>query len=286
MDTQQAAGLPTCIATFGLFCRPFSSGGETLPSRLLGRSPVPASGCVLSDLLWSSRRCTYIGCLVCRILARPPFPTLTLSSLSYFDRSPPFSSPLSLSPFLFSLFFLPLHKMRLPYTPNPPQPASEAEAAVVSRIQARRAPRPLQPLDLTLLHSPPVADGWNTFLGAVRTQTTLAADVRELAISRVAVANRAWYEWAHHAPWPWPPASPRPPWMRSRFPVPSPAPPAPPSLSEAQWAVLLYTDEMTRDVEVRDETFALLKGLFTDREVVELTATVSSPANTRDRVEG
>lgn len=85
--------------------------------------------------------------------------------------------------------------MRLPYVPDPPPTSTPEEQAIVSRIQARRAPRPLQALDLTLLHSPPVADGWNAFLGAVRTRTSIPADARELAISRVAVVNRAWYEW-------------------------------------------------------------------------------------------
>ncbi|KUI60587.1 hypothetical protein VP1G_07806 [Cytospora mali] len=90
--------------------------------------------------------------------------------------------------------------MRLPYVPNPPPTSTPEDQAIVDRITERRAPRPLQPLDLTLLHSPPVADGWNAFLGAVRTRTLIPADARELAISRVAVVNKAWYEWTHHAP--------------------------------------------------------------------------------------
>lgn len=49
----------------------------------------------------------------------------------------------------------------------------------------------------------------------------------------------------------------------------------PGALDEKQWAVLKYTDEMTRNVQVDDATFAQLKGLFTDKEVVEITATVS-----------
>lgn len=46
-------------------------------------------------------------------------------------------------------------------------------------------------------------------------------------------------------------------------------------LSEKQWAVLVYSDEMTRNVRVKDETFAKLKELFNEREVVEITTTVS-----------
>lgn len=165
--------------------------------------------------------------------------------------------------------------MRLPYVPNPPQAASPEEAQIVQRIQDRRAPRPLQSLDLALLHSPPLADGWNSFLGAVRTKTSLGDDLRELAISRVAVCNGAWYEWKHHAP------------LAAQAGVSKEALDVvktegeltglerPSVLSEKQWVVLVYTDEMTRNVQVREETFGKLKGLFSDREVVEITGTVS-----------
>ncbi|KAK5140036.1 hypothetical protein LTR04_003191, partial [Oleoguttula sp. CCFEE 6159] len=74
--------------------------------------------------------------------------------------------------------------MRLPYAPTTPSDASPSTAAIYARIAARRAPRPLIPLDLALLHSPAVADGWNGFLGAIRTQTSVPAGVLELAISR------------------------------------------------------------------------------------------------------
>lgn len=169
--------------------------------------------------------------------------------------------------------------MRLPYTPNPPQPADPAEEAIVSRITARRAPRPLQPLDLTLLHSPPVADGWNSFLGAVRTQTIVPADLRELAISRVAVVNRAWYEWMHHAPLAVGAGVPQAAmdWLKGQagdLAEPSVAAEGTDLFGEGQWAALLLADEMTRNVQVSDETFAKVKGLFGEREVVELVATV------------
>ncbi|KAI1204958.1 AhpD-like protein [Annulohypoxylon truncatum] len=173
--------------------------------------------------------------------------------------------------------------MRLPYTPNPPVPTTDEDAAIVSRMAARRAPRPLQPLDLALLHAPPVADGWNAFLGAVRTRTSLGAAVRELAICRVAVVNGAWYEWAHHAPLAVGAgvseagigvvgrevlvAGDGEKAKREALGA---------GLSEREWVVLKYADEMTRNVRVSDETFAELKGLFSEREVVEVTATVAA----------
>jgi hypothetical protein len=50
--------------------------------------------------------------------------------------------------------------MRLPYVPNPPNFTEEEEKAVVERIKERRGERGLLGLDRSLLHSPPVADGW------------------------------------------------------------------------------------------------------------------------------
>ena len=175
--------------------------------------------------------------------------------------------------------------MRIPYVPNPPKPADETEAAIVQRIEARRAPRPLQPLDLALLHSPPVADGWNSFLGAVRTKTTIPDDIREIAISRVAVVNRAWYEWMHHAPLAVKGGVSEAGLgtVKHVGPLGVAQGPAgevgvstrPETLDERQWAALVYADEMTRNVEVRQETFDALKALFSEKEVVEITATVS-----------
>lgn len=41
-------------------------------------------------------------------------------------------------------------------------------------------------------------------------------------------------------------------------------------------AVLAYTDAMTLDVQVPDEVFAKVKDVFSEREVVEVTATVAA----------
>lgn len=178
--------------------------------------------------------------------------------------------------------------MRLPYVSDPPPTTTPDDSAIVERIRARRSPRPLTPLDLALLHSPPVADGWNSFLGAVRTRTaSVPDDLRELAISRVAAVNRAWYEWGHHAP------------LAVAAGVPQAAVDAlaeatkplrlgdwkgeggaegeaGSGLTEKQWAVVVLADEMTRNVEVADETFAKVKEIFGERGTVEVVATVAA----------
>ena len=165
--------------------------------------------------------------------------------------------------------------MRLPYVDpsNPNAFQDPEESAIVSRVRARRAPRPLQPLDLTLLHSPAVADGWNSFLGAIRTKTSLSDDVREIAICRVAVVNGALYEWMHHAPLAKAGGvsdeglkllGEKDLGVRSGS-----------GLTEKQWVVVHYTDAMTKDVAVKEEVYDALKNHFSEQEIVEVTATVS-----------
>ncbi|KAI0472970.1 AhpD-like protein [Xylariaceae sp. FL0804] len=178
--------------------------------------------------------------------------------------------------------------MRIPYIPDPPPfPPGSDSAAVATRVAARRHPRPLQPLDRALLHAPPIADGWNSFLGSVRERSSLSPGLRELAVCRVAVCNGAWYEWAHHAP------LARQAGLGDAAMAVCRRDVLPQGedegadeelrrareqdgLGSREWAVLLYTDEMTRHVRVSDETFARLKACCSEREVVEVTATVAA----------
>ncbi|KAG9383735.1 4-carboxymuconolactone decarboxylase [Pyrenophora tritici-repentis] len=166
--------------------------------------------------------------------------------------------------------------MRLPYVPDPPNFTNEDDKAVEQRVRKRRGEKGLIALDRTLLHAPPVADGWNSFLGAIRTGTSLPTSVRETAICRVAVLNKAWYEWDSHSP------------LLNSSPeitpthtstilthVPHTPPPAQ-TLGPKLSAVLAYTDAMTLDVTVPEEVFTALKEQFSEKEVVEITATVAA----------
>jgi alkylhydroperoxidase family enzyme len=123
-----------------------------------------------------------------------------------------------------------------------------------------------------LLHSPPLADGWNSFLGALRQGLTLRGEIRELVILRIAVLNDAPYEWDSHV------AVARREGLkdaalralRSLHPESSPA------LSPVQKRVLALTDSMTRVVQVPDATFDPLRSDFTATELVELVATIAA----------
>lgn len=187
--------------------------------------------------------------------------------------------------------------MRLPYMPaTPPTPSSSSTSdpsttAAYVQLSARRAPNPLLALDRALLHSPPVASGWSSFLGAIRQETSLPADIRELCICRVAILNGAAYEWEHHAPilksegklseealeevkerkaWRgWENAVGDNGEEKEKGQVEG-------RLSERQKAVLAYADAMTIGIKVSDEIFAWLRRLFDDREIVEITATVAA----------
>ena len=210
--------------------------------------------------------------------------------------------PDNLFPILFpifpNLFQQPtVSKMRLPYMPATAPTTSSSSmsdpstTAAYEQLSARRAPNPLLALDRALLHSPPVASGWSSFLGAIRQQTSLPTDIRELCICRVAVLNGATYEWEHHAPilksegklseealedvkerkaWQgWENAWGKDETGREEGDVGG-------ALSERQRAVLAYADAMTIGIKVSDEIFALLRRSFDDRETVEITATVAA----------
>ena len=185
--------------------------------------------------------------------------------------------------------------MRLPYMPaTPPTPSSSSTSdpsttTAYAELSARRAPNPLLALDRALLHSPPVASGWSSFGRAIRQQTSLSADIRELCICRIAILNGAAYEWEHHVPIlksegklsddALEEVKERKAWRgwenavgedgKEKGEVEG-------RLSERQRAVLAYADAMTISIKVSDDIFAWLRKLFDDREIVEITATVAA----------
>lgn len=166
--------------------------------------------------------------------------------------------------------------MRLPYAPSvPPEGSSSSVTEIYERIAARRKPRPLIPLDLTLLLSPPVADGYNAFVGALRTQTVVPQSILELAISRVAILTEAVYEWNVHAGLALK-AGLQPKVLSIARNAPSgKVCEFADELGDVDVAVLQYTDEVTVKVKVKDSTFESLRKHFNDREVLELTTVIA-----------
>jgi AhpD family alkylhydroperoxidase len=151
-------------------------------------------------------------------------------------------------------------------------PGTEGTDEIAARIRARRGGT-LHPLDEMLLHSPQLADGWNSFLGAVRRRMSLPDALRELVILRIAVLNGADYEWAAHEP-----DARRAGLNDAQLDaVKRMAVPIPDSVfSEVQRLAIAYADAVTINVHVSDEVFDALRPHFTEKELVELTATVAA----------
>lgn len=145
----------------------------------------------------------------------------------------------------------------------------DIDGELLRAMRARRGGRLLN-LDRQLLHSGPLARGWNDLMGAIRGQTLLDGALRELVILRVAVLNRAPYEFAQHAPVALAEGVSQDQvdavrdWQGS-------------ALFDARSRdVLAYTDAMTLHVQVPQPLFDALRAHLSDREVVELTATVAA----------
>ncbi len=80
----------------------------------------------------------------------------------------------------------------------PVVPGTRAElSAIESSIKAQRGDSSL--LYQVLLNSAPLADGWEKMLSAVRNRSSVPADIREMLILRVAILNRAPFEFKVHA---------------------------------------------------------------------------------------
>jgi len=151
----------------------------------------------------------------------------------------------------------------------PVAPGTRAElAAIEAGIVAERGRVSL--LYQVLLNSAPLAEGWEKLLTAVRNRSSLPPALRELVILRVAVLNRAPFEFDAHLPH-----------ARAagvgdaQIDAIRAAQPGTP-LTPRERAVLALTDAMTRDVQVPDALFAPLRDHFDDRGLVELVATVAS----------
>jgi alkylhydroperoxidase family enzyme len=154
---------------------------------------------------------------------------------------------------------------RIPY----PDAARYEGELLVERIKRERGGKLLN-LYKMLLHSPPVAEGWLAFFSAVRQSAELPGRYRELAILRIAVLNGAEYEFTAHAPFALQEGIAQTVLDDLR------AGRVPAALDAADRAVLSYAESMTRDVHVQDDVFAQVREHFTERDVVELTATIAA----------
>jgi AhpD family alkylhydroperoxidase len=149
------------------------------------------------------------------------------------------------------------------------QPGTRPELAEIeARIMAERGRVSL--LYQVLLNSGPIASGWERMLTAVRNQTGVPADLRELMILRVAVLNGASFEFDAHVP------------HARNAGVSLEKVDAVRNASIAdvfeplERLALELTDAMTRDVKVPDALMARIQQYFDPKGVVEIVATVAA----------
>lgn len=161
----------------------------------------------------------------------------------------------------------------MPRIPFMPKNVIKSEELVASML-ARRGGR-LWNLDRMLLHTPPLAQGWNTYLGAVRGELGVPTRLMELAICGVAVLNDCEYEFYHHAPefMKAGGSAAQVEGLRSLARTMDD-----PALFDAtEQAVLRLTLEMTRSVRVSDETFAAAREALGDtQQMVELVGIIAT----------
>jgi alkylhydroperoxidase family enzyme len=155
-----------------------------------------------------------------------------------------------------------------PWTPD----AAARDPQLVAAIEKRRGGALIN-LDRALLWSEPLARGWNTYLGAVRREVSVSPRLKEIAICTVARETGAQYEFDHH--WPEYVRAGGDDAMRPHIQDPDSAATDTRFTADERLAIR-YALTMTRDVNVPDSLFALLRERFSTTELVELTAAIAT----------
>lgn len=153
---------------------------------------------------------------------------------------------------------------------TPWQNGDPVPAELLEEMQARRPGGELIGIDRVLLKSFPLAKGWNGLLGRVRAQFSLELEYRELIMCRVAVLNRAEFEWDVHKPAYLDAGGTEAKSEALR------AAEIDPIFDEREQALLRLTDQSTCNVEVDEAVIDRVKHLFGEQGTVEAVATVAA----------
>jgi len=119
-----------------------------------------------------------------------------------------------------------------------------------------------------MAHCPQVGYYFLRLGNSILLKGTVPPTLRELAILRVGHINQARYEWTHHVR------------IALRVGVREEQIDALPDwnnsgqFNEQERAVLQYTDEVTRNIRVEDDTFAAVRNFLNEEGMVELTTTI------------
>lgn len=156
----------------------------------------------------------------------------------------------------------------------PYQPLDLTEPAqLLAAIRKRRGGQ-LMNLDRMLLHSVPIAQGWNHFIGEIRNNLSLDPKLRELAMCGVAVLNGAEYEFFHHAP-PFKAAGGTEEQLaalrligQAQFPVNL--------FSSLEQDTVALTFQMTRNIKVDQNLMQRLRDTLGNTDTVELVSVIAA----------
>lgn len=151
----------------------------------------------------------------------------------------------------------------------PVVPGTRAElASIEASIKTQRGDISL--LYQILLNSAPIAEGWEKMLTAVRNQSSVPPDIREMVILRVAILNDAPFEFEAHAP-----VARKVGVTEAKLAALHETTPGA-EFTPRERAVFALTDAMTRHVQVPAALFEPLRAYFDTRALVELVATVAA----------
>ncbi|CAB3868008.1 carboxymuconolactone decarboxylase family protein [Achromobacter piechaudii] len=151
------------------------------------------------------------------------------------------------------------------------EPGSIAGLAdVEASIRAERGGE-IAVLYQALLNSPSIASGWEKMLTAVRNRTSIPADLRELIILRVAVINRAEFEFNAHYP-----VAHRAGVSTHKIDGVRGWPETRDLFNADEQLALDLTEHMTRNIDVPDHIMDRVKARFDACGVVEVVATVAA----------
>lgn len=141
---------------------------------------------------------------------------------------------------------------------------------LLEAIRARRPNGELIGIDRVLLRSAPLATGWTGLLGRVRAEFKLSLELRELIMCRVAVLNRADFEWDVH----WP-AYLAAGGAEEKLEALK-APELLPVFNPIEILLLTLTDQSTLQVEVDGDVIENLKARLGEEQTIEAVATVAA----------
>ncbi len=142
---------------------------------------------------------------------------------------------------------------------------------LLAGVRARRPDGELIGIDRVLLRSSLLAAGWNELLGRVRADFSLDLEYRELIMLRVAVLNRADFEWDVHYP-----AYLQAGGTEEKCLVLREQDAVSDLFGEEERALIRLTDQSTEHVEVDPEVIEEVKRLFGEARTVEAVATVAA----------